>query len=105
MEAIYRIKVEVIGEQTHEVRPEALQGIECTDFVILGFKGDESMDTAIQASGMQIAAGIEANDDLRQLARLGLMMYDKRQLARAVKAGSEADGPDATSAEDEEEDG
>ena len=101
MEAIYRIKVEVIGEQTHEVRPEALRGIECTDFVILGFKGDEGMTAVLQANRGQIAAGIAANDDLRQLARLGLMMRAVHQ----VKAGSEADGPDATSAEDEEEDG
>jgi len=101
MEAIYRIKVEVIGEQTHEVRPEALQGIECTDFVILGIKGDESSYTVLHASGMQIAAGIAANDDLRQLALQGLMM----RVVHQFKAGSEGDGPDATSAEDEEEDG
>ena len=101
MKAIYRIKAEVIGEQTHEASPRLLEGIECTDFVIMDFKGDESMDTVLHASGMQIAAGIAANDDLRQLALQGLMM----RVVHQFKAGSEGDGPDATSAEDEEEDG
>ncbi len=97
---IYRIRVEVIGEEESEfrIRDDLRNGLDCRGFVIIGDNEKTNFVAIHNVSNMDIANAVSGNKDLMVASSLARAMHDFRNLAHQdgedVSADSKKDLPE-----------
>lgn len=79
-EPIYRIKIEVIGEEKADGKlDETLRGVDCNGFVILCDKGDRCTSILHNVTNIDIAHALAGNGNLMAASMVAQAMRECRK--------------------------